>query len=202
MLFSTNVSGIIQEKTQVYCGRGTTKKQVVDYGTEITSKSLKGALFPLLSCSQCANVRRMKPAQGAEHFFFFPSNLTSPYQVGHFYPQRSPREAVVTGVFPSAPLCAPSFLSRIGLSIPTARRSISNVADSRSRAFRLNAYVPEVKCSIRTRCQFETSRKQRTRQNAQQSVQGCPVEIPQMKLYRFQQRAEPRAVRGKAVSRY
>ena len=75
MLFSTNVSGIIQEKTQVYCGRGTTKKQVVDYGTEITSKSLKGALFPLLSCSQCANVRRMKPAQGAEHFFFSPATL-------------------------------------------------------------------------------------------------------------------------------
>ena len=34
------------------------------------------------------------------------------------------------------PRYVPSFLSRIGFSIPTARRFSSNVANSRSRAFR------------------------------------------------------------------
>ena len=41
---------------------------------------------------------------------------------------------MVTGVVPSPPLYVPSFLSRIGFSIPTARRLSSNVAHSRSRA--------------------------------------------------------------------
>ena len=43
-------------------------------------------------------------------------------------------QAVVTGVYPSPPRCVPCFfLSRIGfISIPTARRFSSNVANSRS----------------------------------------------------------------------
>ena len=35
-----------------------------------------------------------------------------------FYPQRSPGQAVVTGVVPSPPRYVPSFLSRMGFSIP------------------------------------------------------------------------------------
>ena len=46
------------------------------------------------------------------------------------------KQAVVTGVVPSPPLYVPSILSRIGFSVPTARRFSSNVANSRSRAVR------------------------------------------------------------------
>ena len=45
-------------------------------------------------------------------------------------------QAVVSGVAPSPPRYVPSILSRIGFSIPTAHRFSSNVAKSRSRAFR------------------------------------------------------------------
>ena len=59
-----------------------------------------------------------------------------------FYPQRFSGQAVVTGVVPSHPRYVPSFLSRIGFSIPTARRFSSNIANSRSRAFRyINFYA-------------------------------------------------------------
>ena len=57
------------------------------------------------------------------HHFFFPAQL-----VGGFYPQRSSGQAVVTGVVPSAPRYVSSFSSRIGFSIPTARRFSSNVS--------------------------------------------------------------------------
>ena len=53
----------------------------------------------------------------------------------HFYFPAS-GHAVVSGVVPSFPRYVPSVLSRIGLSIPTALRFSSNVANSRSRAFR------------------------------------------------------------------
>ena len=45
-----------------------------------------------------------------------------------FYPQRSSGQAVVTDVVPSPPRYVPSFLSRIGFSIPAARPFSSNVA--------------------------------------------------------------------------
>ena len=67
-----------------------------------------------------------------QHHFSFPAQLTR----RRFYPQRSAGQAVVTGVIPSPPRYVPSFLSRIGFSIPAARRVSSNVANSRSRAFR------------------------------------------------------------------
>ena len=53
----------------------------------------------------------------------------------HFYFPAS-GQAVVSGVAPSPARYVPSFLSRIGFSIPTARRLSSNVANSRFRAFR------------------------------------------------------------------
>ena len=71
-------------------------------------------------------------------FFFFQSSLllsSSSRIIGGFYPQRSSGQAVVTGVVRSTRYL-PSFLSRIGFSIPTARRFSSNVANSRSRPFR------------------------------------------------------------------
>ena len=67
--------------------------------------------------------------------FFFPSLLLPGSTRRRFYPQRSSGQAVVTGVVPS-PRYEPSFLSRIGFSIPTASRLSSNVTNSRSRAFR------------------------------------------------------------------
>ena len=60
-------------------------------------------------------------ATPAYHFHF-------PQLAGGFYPQRSSSgRAVVTGVVPSPPRYVPSFLSRIGSSIPTARQFSSNV---------------------------------------------------------------------------
>ena len=65
-----------------------------------------------------------------------PEYTRSTKYTGKFYPQRSSGQAVVTGVVPSPLRYVPSFLSRIGFSIPTARRFSSNVANSRFRAFR------------------------------------------------------------------
>ena len=75
-----------------------------------------------------------------------------------FYPQRSPGQAVVTGVVPSPPRYVPSFLSRTGFSIPTARRFSSNVATSRSRAFRHNNFfnARRIPC-VRVRVSCATS---------------------------------------------
>ena len=56
------------------------------------------------------------------HHFYFPALRTR----RRFYPQRSSGQAVVTGVVPSPPRYVPSCLSRIGLSIPTARRFSPN----------------------------------------------------------------------------
>ena len=67
---------------------------------------------------------------------FLSSLLLSTSTRRRFYPQRSSGQAVVTGVVPSPPGTCLQFLSRIGFSIPTARRFSSNVANSRSRAFR------------------------------------------------------------------
>ena len=71
---------------------------------------------------------KIKPrftGRGVGSFFFF---------LSHFYFPAS-GQAVVKGVVPPPPRYLPSFLSRIGFSIPTARRFSSNVANSRSRAF-------------------------------------------------------------------
>ena len=68
---------------------------------------------------------------------FLSSLLLSSSTRRKFYPQRSSGQVVVTtGLVPSPPRYVPSSLSRIGFSIPTARRFSSNVANSRSRAFR------------------------------------------------------------------
>ena len=69
-------------------------------------------------------------------YYLIKSPLLSSSTQSRFSPQRSSGQAVVTRVVPS-PRHMPSFLSRIGFSIPTARRFSSNVANSRSsRAFR------------------------------------------------------------------
>ena len=57
--------------------------------------------------------------RGRKHFFLS-SLLLSSSTRRRFYPQRSCGQAVVTGVVPS-PRYMPSFLWRIGFSIPTAR---------------------------------------------------------------------------------
>ena len=64
-----------------------------------------------------------------------------------FYPQRSSGQAVVTGAAPSPPRHVPSFLSRIGFSIPTDRRFSSNCMDPRNINERLLPTVHrEYKC--------------------------------------------------------
>ena len=68
-------------------------------------------------------------------FYYFLNLFLSSSTRGRFYALRSSGQAVVTGVVPS-PRYVPLFLSRIGFSIPPARRFSSNVASSRSRAFR------------------------------------------------------------------
>ena len=69
-------------------------------------------------------------------FPFLPSLLLFSSTLRRFYPQRPSGQAVVTGVVPSSPRYVPSFLSRIEFSNPTAHRFSSDVANSRSRAFR------------------------------------------------------------------
>ena len=89
------------------------------------------------------------------HSFFFlvggSSLLLSSSTCKRFYPQRSSGQAVVTGAVPSPPRCVPSFLSRIGFIIPTARRFSSNVANSRFRAFRSFFMQEKVSTSMCTR---------------------------------------------------
>ena len=58
---------------------------------------------------------------GGGHHLYFP--LLNSYEV---FPKRSSGPAVVAGVVPSPPRYVPSFLSRTGFSIPTARRFSSN----------------------------------------------------------------------------
>ena len=74
----------------------------------------------------------------SNHHYYFPAQLA-----GGFYTQRSSGQAVFTGVVHSPPRYVPSFLSRIGFSIPTARRFSSNVANPRSRAFRYSIFMQE-----------------------------------------------------------
>ena len=65
------------------------------------------------------------------------------YWSRRFYPQRSSGQAVfiVSSLLP--PGTCLQFLSRIGFSIPTALRFSSNVANSRSRAFRWSTFTQE-----------------------------------------------------------
>ena len=62
-----------------------------------------------------------------------------------FYPQRSSGQAVVTGAIPSPPRYVPSFLSRMGFSIATARRFSSNVANSHALALSANQFLRKKK---------------------------------------------------------
>ena len=63
-------------------------------------------------------------------------NVTlSPKLEGGLPSQRTSGQAAVTGVVPPPPRYVPLLLSRIGFSIPTARRFASNFANSRFRTF-------------------------------------------------------------------
>ena len=95
------------------------------YSSLISVQSVTFAVYSINSSSDAWYV--------AWQYFFLLSSSTR----RRFYPQRPPgQQAVVTGVVPSPPQYVPSILSRVGFSIPTARRFSSNVANSRSRAFR------------------------------------------------------------------
>ena len=62
------------------------------------------------------------------YYYFFSSSLSLSSSTRRFYSQRSSGQkpwSQVSGVVPS-PRCVPSFFSRIGFSIPTARRFSSN----------------------------------------------------------------------------
>ena len=59
-----------------------------------------------------------------------------------FYLQRS-GQAVITGVVPSPRRYVLSLLSRIGFSVPTARRFSGNFAHSSSRAIRYSIFIQE-----------------------------------------------------------
>ena len=75
-----------------------------------------------------------------QYIYFF--IITFTFQLWSFYPHPSSVQAVVTGVsHPFSPPFVPSCL--LGCNIPTARRLSSNVANSRSRAFRKSMLVQE-----------------------------------------------------------
>ena len=81
-------------------------------------------------------------------FSFLSPLLRSSSTHRRLYPQRFSGLAVVTVVVPSLPRYVPSFLSRVGFSIPTARRFLSNVANSRSRASSPYEYVHSVRIEL------------------------------------------------------
>ena len=96
-----------------------------DWGLKITTRNWGQEVLPSIG------------EQGIDDkLLFFPSLFLSSSTRSRFYPQRCSGQAVVTGVVPSPPRYVPSFLSRIGFSIPTAQRFSSNFANWRSRAFR------------------------------------------------------------------
>ena len=66
-----------------------------------------------------------------DHRFYFLAQLVGGFTLSDFWTSRGHRCRPF-----SPPRYVNSFLSRIGFSIPTARRLSSNVADSRSRASR------------------------------------------------------------------
>ena len=74
------------------------------------------------------------------YIYIFNSSLLHSSSNRRLYPQRPSGQAVVTGVIPS-PRYVPSFLSRIGFSIPTARRLSSDVANFRSRRSTNNLFL-------------------------------------------------------------
>ena len=86
--------------------------------------------------------------------FFFPAQLVRTKL--DVYPQRSSGQSVVAGVVPSPPRYVPSFLSRIGFSIPTARRFSSDV---------VYTLGPSATQFLRKRCTTSTGRK-RTHRNS------------------------------------
>ena len=92
-------------------------------------------ILPVLAVFR-PSVLLILPVLAVRNVLETPEYTRSTKYTGKFYPQRSSGQAVVTGVVPSPLRYVPSFLSRIGFSIPTARRFSSNVANSRSRSFR------------------------------------------------------------------
>ena len=81
------------------------------------------------------------------HHFYFPAHLVGDFTLSDLldkpWSQLSSGQAVVTAVVPSTPRYVPSILSRVSFSIPTARRFSSNVANSRSCAFRQSIIMQE-----------------------------------------------------------
>ena len=69
-------------------------------------------------CESCTTAISTNPGSAFVFVFFSSSLLFSSSTRRRFYPQRSSGQAVVTGVVPSPPRYVPSFLSRIGSSIP------------------------------------------------------------------------------------
>ena len=72
------------------------------------------------------------------HHFFFPAQLVGGFTLSDLLDK--PWSQVSSLLPPDTCL---QFLSRIGFSIPTARRFSSNVANSRSRAFRQSFFTQE-----------------------------------------------------------
>ena len=67
-----------------------------------------------------------------KNHFYFPAQLVGGFTLSDL---RDKPWSQVSSLLPPPGTCL-QFLSRIGFSIPTARRFSSNVANSRSRAFR------------------------------------------------------------------
>ena len=142
------------------------ERRVCDYSV----KSLLGRVPPSLGFMSLSLIRNWARIswlyveayatrlEGYMHFLFYfilcSTLLFSSLARRRFYPRQSSGQTVVTGVVLSpSRYVALFFWSRIGFSIPTARRISSNVANSRSRAFRLVNFLMQEKvpASMRTR---------------------------------------------------
>ena len=75
--------------------------------------------------------------------FFLSSLLLSSSTRRRFYPQRSSGQAVVTGVVPSSPRHVPSIFIAHRVQHSHCSSISSNVANSRSRAFRYSIFMQE-----------------------------------------------------------
>ena len=73
----------------------------------------------------------LHPTEEIYHYFYFPAQLVGGFTLSDLLDKPWSQ---VSSLLPHR-TCL-QFLSRIGFSIPTARRFSSNVANSRSRAFR------------------------------------------------------------------
>ena len=110
---------------------------------KVAKKVCKLSLFSQLSAPIKSGVRKKRRCYRYDTFF------------SHFdFPASG--QAVVSGVVSSPPRYVPSVLPRIGFSIPTACRFSSNVANSRSRAFRESIRAQEKVSANLYECVFLT----------------------------------------------